>query len=131
MRDILTRFGDNAGRIWSSLNSQGCLDKDEIIRTTKLNEEDFFSGVGWLARENKISRVQDDCFKLDQTNLEPEIGFNAGKIYKILDIWGEADFITIKRLSDLEENQIHAALGWLAREEKIYLNENKKLNLKS
>lgn len=130
MRNISTKFGDNAGKIWSVLNEKGCLKKDEIINTIKIDEIEFHSAVGWLARENKISKENEDCFKLDNTNLEKEIGSHAGKIWKILDIWGDVDFETIKRLSDLNDVQVNAAIGWLAREDKILINEKKRFNLK-
>ena len=130
MRDITTKFGDSAGKIWSTLNEKGCLKKDEIIKQANLKEVEFNTGLGWLARENKVSKQDADCFKLDISNMDPEIGTHAGRIWKILDIWGEADFTTIQRLSELNEQEIQVALGWLARENKIDYNENKRFELK-
>lgn len=130
MSDLTTKFGENAGKIWSALNEKGGLNKNKLIKVTQLNEEDFHTGVGWLARENKIAKDDEDCFKLDNTNLELEIGAHAGKIWKILDIWGDADFDTIKRLSDLDNNQVHSALGWLSREGKLIVDKNNRFNLK-
>jgi hypothetical protein len=130
VRDITVKFGDNAGKLWSTLNEKGCLKKKELMELTQLNEEDFHSAVGWLVKENKISKEDEDCFKIDSTNLDAEVGACAGKIWKILEIWGDADFTTLKRLSDLNDDQINTALGWLAREEKIYVNEKQKFNLK-
>ncbi len=130
MRDLKTTFGESAGKIWQVLSKKGCLKKDKILETTKLDEVDFHAGLGWLARENKITKKDKDCYKLDNTNLESEIGTNAGKVWKILDIWGDADFITIKRLSNLDDNKVHCTLGWLAREEKIYIDEKHRYNLK-
>ena len=130
MRERVTKFGENAGRIWDALNSKGCLDRDELLEITELSDNDLFTGVGWLAKENKISREGEGCFKLDNSNLESEIGTHAGRVWKILDIWGDADFTTIKRLSDLDDNEVHSALGWLAREDKIYVSENQRYNLK-
>jgi len=117
VRGLKTKFGESAGKIWQVLNEKGCLKKDKILETTKLDEVDFHAGLGWLARENKISEEDKDCFKLDNTNLESEIGANAGKVWKILDIWGDADFI-------------NCTLGWLVREEKIYIDEKQSYNLK-
>ena len=129
MRDVTVKFGNSAGKIWQVLNEKGCLKKDDIIQITNLNETDLHTGIGWLARENKISRQQ-DWYKLENTNLDSEIGSHAGRIWKILDIWGEADIETIKRLSDLDENQVHLAIGWLAKEDKIKLDEKNRFNLK-
>ena len=129
MRDVTVKFGNSAGKIWQVLNEKGCLKKDDIIQITNLNETDLHTGIGWLARENKISRQQ-DWYKLENTNLDLEIGSHAGRIWKILDIWGEADIETIKRLSDLDENQVNLAIGWLAKEDKIKLDEKNRFNLK-
>ena len=100
------------------------------LKITQLNDDDFFTGVGWLAKENKISKEDKDCFKLDVSNLDSEIGAQAGRVWKILDIWGDADFTTIKRLSDLDDNEVHCALGWLAREDKISINEKQRYKIK-
>ena len=130
MRRLTTLYGENAGKIWYVLNQEGCLKKDKIMQFTKLDEDNFYAGIGWLARENKITREEEDCFKLGSTNLMTQIGYNAGIIWKILDIWGDADFKTIKRLSNLDDNDLQSALGWLAREDKIVVNENQKFILK-
>jgi len=129
VRDVTVKFGTSAGKIWQVLNEKGCLKKDDIIQMTNLNETDLHTGIGWLARENKIS-IQQDSYKLESTNFDSEIGTHAGRIWKILDIWGEADIETIKRLSDLDENQVHLAIGWLAKEDKIKLDEKNRFNLK-
>ena len=52
--DITTKFGDNAGKIWSVLNEEGCLKKSKILKLTQLNDDEFSTGLGWLAKENKI-----------------------------------------------------------------------------
>ena len=130
MRSNTTNFGTNAGKIWDALNKNGCVEKEKLLDLTKLNEDEFYSGIGWLARENKIYLEKENSYKLDKTNLEPKIGTHAGKIWKILDIWGDADFTTLKRLSDLQNSEIHCALGWLAREDKINENEKQRFTLK-
>lgn len=129
MRDLSPKFGTNAGKIWSALNEKGSLKKEEIINKTNLNESEFFNGIGWLARENKIAK-NNEWYKLDNTNLESEIGNNAGKIWKILDTWGDTDLDSIKLLSDLNNEKIQAALGWLAKENKIWINEKNRIVLK-
>ena len=130
MRRLTTLFGENAGKIWSALNQEGCINKDKILEITRLDEENFFAGVGWLAREDKITREEEDCFRLGNTNLETRIGSHAGLVWKILDIWGDANYRTIKRLSNLDDSDLQSALGWLAREDKIVVNENQKFLLK-
>jgi len=130
VRDLTTKFGQNAGEIWRLLNEKGPLSKEEIQESTKQNDDEFFVGVGWLAREDKISVDENNCYKLSNTNLTSKIGRTAGRIWRILDIWEEADISTMKRLSEVDESQIQSALGWLAREDKININEKEKFNLK-
>ena len=130
MVNITTKFGESAGMIWIALNEKGPLKKEEIQEITNLNKDDLHGGLGWLARENKIFKENNNSYKLDNTNLESEIGSKAGRLWRIMDIWGEVDFDTIKRLSDLDEDQIHLALGWLAREDKISTDEKQRYSLK-
>jgi hypothetical protein len=129
MGDISIKYGESAGKIWSVLNQEGCVNKRKLLKLTQLKEDNLHSGIGWLAKENKIYKEDKDCYKLDSTNLDNEIGSCAGKVWKILDIWGDADFTTIKRLSDLSDEEVHAALGWLAKEDKISLNEKQKYKI--
>ena len=128
MRELASKSGSSAGKIWSALNEKGCLDKDDLIATTKLSENDLYNGVGWLAKENKIA-IKDDYFLLENSNLESEIGNHAGMIWKIIDVWGDIDLESIKRLSNINDQQIYSALGWLAREEKISVNKNNRIIL--
>ena len=130
MRDISTKFGKNAGKIWQNLYEKGNRHKKEIIKETSLDEKNFHAGIGWLARENKINEYTEDCYKLDNTNLHQELGSHAGRVYKILDIWGEVDYESVKRLSDLSDTELHEALGWLAREDKILTDKDNKFTLK-
>mgnify|MGYP003565806260 CR=1 FL=1 len=130
MGEITTRFGENAGKLWIILNQNGCLTKDNILEVTKLSEKEFFSAIGWLAREDKVSKDKNECFKLENTNIGNEIGTHAGRIWKILDIWEDVDLDSIKKLADLDDSQVHSALGWLAREDKICADEKNRFKLK-
>jgi len=57
--NINDKFGQNAGKIWRTLNSHGVLTKRELISKTNLSIRDFYSALGWLARENKIFQKKD------------------------------------------------------------------------
>ena len=50
MRDMAVNFGKNAGKIWTTLNEKGPLEKSKLLKITKLKSSDFHSAVGWLAR---------------------------------------------------------------------------------
>lgn len=130
MRSKIEKFGINAGKIWDVLNVNGALNKKKIIETAKINNKDFYLGLGWLARENKIYREEKNNYRLDETNLTGEIGKLAGRIWKIIDIWDEVDITSIKKLSGAKDNQIYSGIGWLAREEKIEIDKNQKFRLK-
>lgn len=119
MRDITGKFGKNAGKIWSTLNEKGPMGKEDLVKVTKLKDREFYSAIGWLARENKIYRESEEWYKLENTNLTPEIGMNAGKVWNVMNVWGEVDVPTMKRLAEIDEKEIYSALGWLARENKI------------
>ena len=111
-------YGWNAGKIWNLLNIHGPLNQSSIIKNANLSINDFFIGIGWLARENKISK-EIDFYKLGNTNLTNEIGENAGKIWKLLDSQGKTDISTITKLTEMKVEDIYLAIGWLSRENKI------------
>ena len=57
MKNVINNFGRNAGKIWTTINVHGPLNRSDLIKKTRLKENDFYAGVGWLARENKIYRM--------------------------------------------------------------------------
>jgi hypothetical protein len=118
MINLEDSIGKNAGKIWKSLETDRALKKNELIKKTKLKNDDFFAAVGWLARENKIY-FNKDMFKLGETNLTHKIGTDAGMVWRVLDTWGEVDVLSISRLARIKESDVYTAVGWLAREGKI------------
>ena len=65
MRSKIEKFGTSAGKIWYVLNNQGPLNKKKILETTKLNNKDFYLGLGWLAREGHvILKNEGDTYKV-------------------------------------------------------------------
>ena len=123
MRELAPFFGENAGKIWMTLHKRGTLSKRKILENTKIKDHEFYTAVGWLARENKIYKEKNNYYKLENTNLTPTIGNNAGKVWNVLNVWGEVDIPTIKRLTEIDETEVYSALGWLAREDKIYADK--------
>ena len=117
MRDPIVKFGEDAGKIWQTLHGHGYLDEEKVLEITKLTDREFHAGMGWLAREDKIAKKNQ--YELDNTNLESRIGTNAGKVWKVMDIWGKLEVPTITRLTRVDEHDVYSALGWLAREGKI------------
>ncbi len=130
MRISTIKFGDNAGKIWKTLDERGTLQKKKLLKIAKLDDRDFYTGIGWLAREDKVFKKNNDYYKLDNTNLTDEIGVIAGKLWKIINIWEEVDIYTLKKLSEADDKEIYSALGWLAREDKICENGDQIYSLK-
>jgi hypothetical protein len=130
VREQIPHFGVNAGKIWEILHHRGPQCKERLLTVAQLTESEFYPGLGWLARENKILEEGNECYRLGTTNLTGKIGSHAGIIWKLLEIWGDIDLSSMKHLSHLEEREIYAALGWLAREDKICIDEKKRYYLK-
>ena len=75
----------NAGKIWKTLKNDGSsLSQTNLQRTANLDDQEFFSAIGWLARENKIYKTG-ITYRLGETNLTQIIGTNAGKIWTLLE----------------------------------------------
>lgn len=48
-----------------------------------------------------------------------QIGVNAGKVWKLLNDNKRWSYCDLKRASELSDRDLNAAIGWLARENKI------------
>lgn len=51
-----------------------------------------------------------------------EIGLNAGKVWQLLSDYTRWSYDSLKRKSGLKDKELGAALGWLAREDKIEIH---------
>ena len=118
MKTLVDEFGQNAGKVWQVLNAHGPLKEEALLRTTRLNHDDLWAAIGWLARENKVCK-ENNMYKLGYTNLTPKIGTDAGKVWNTLSKQGEVDVATITQTTQISEVDAYFALGWLARENKI------------
>ena len=120
--NMVEEFGRNAGKVWTTLNSYGPLSEVKLMNTTMLNENALYAAIGWLARENKV-RKDVFLYKLGETNLTDAIGEKAGKIWDVLCNQKEIDLATVGRIlmqmGKMNEKDVFAALGWLAREGKL------------
>lgn len=56
-----------------------------------------------------------------------EIGLNAGKVWQLLSDNAKWSYGTLKMKSGLEDKELGAALGWLAREDKIEMYDEEDL----
>lgn len=121
MKNCIEDYGKIAGRIWRTLDRYGPIDEKVLVRKIRLNKNDFYAGIGWLARENKISK-DGSYFKLSETNLTEKIGGDAGKIWDTLNNSRDINVSSISKISQLKIEDACTALGWLAREDKLRVN---------
>lgn len=47
--------GEFAGLIWRALEGKNSLSQKEIKKAAKLKDKEFYLGLGWLLREDKIN----------------------------------------------------------------------------
>ena len=47
--------GEFAGLIWRALEGKNALSQKEIKKAAKLKDKEFYLGLGWLLREDKIN----------------------------------------------------------------------------
>jgi hypothetical protein len=57
MNDII---GTNAGKVWIALYEGGRQNAKDLKKATKLTDKDLYAAFGWLAREHKISLIEQD-----------------------------------------------------------------------
>ena len=119
MVNAIEKFGQSAGKVWNTLNKYGVLTEPTLMKNTRLTDKEFYAAIGWLARENKISKTGVK-YQLSETNLTEKIGYAAGKVYNVLTNHGEVDVTYISRITKIKTNDAYSAVGWLAREDKIY-----------
>ena len=56
--NLTNMIGENAGKIWKTLESSGEIDVTNIAKITQIKIQDAYSAIGWLAREDKIIEKQ-------------------------------------------------------------------------
>ena len=47
-------IGENAGKIWKTLNEKGPMNINALKKTTKLDDKNLYLALGWLAREGNL-----------------------------------------------------------------------------
>ena len=63
MINSIEQLGRNAGKVWDAINQNGPMTESQLIETTSLRDYELHAAIGWLARENKISK-EDDIYQL-------------------------------------------------------------------
>jgi len=52
---FVENVGEFAGQIWRALEGKNALSQKEIKKVAKLKDKEFYLGLGWLLREDKIN----------------------------------------------------------------------------
>jgi len=55
--------------------------------------------------------------------MKEKIGSDAGFVWKVLDAQGMKSVKELKKATKLVDKEIYAAIGWLAREEKLVFDQ--------
>jgi hypothetical protein len=55
--------------------------------------------------------------------MKEKIGSDAGLVWQVLDVQGPKSVKELKKAAKLSDKEIYAAIGWLAREEKLFFNQ--------
>ena len=53
----INNIGNNAGLIWNALNANGKMTEAKLKKETALGSAEFYTALGWLAREGKLNVV--------------------------------------------------------------------------
>jgi len=57
---MLDIIGINAGKVWTALYEGGRQNVKDLKKAVKLTDKDLYAAFGWLAREQKISLMEED-----------------------------------------------------------------------
>ncbi|MFO8078397.1 MAG: winged helix-turn-helix domain-containing protein [Thermoplasmatota archaeon] len=118
-------IGLDAGKVWKSLHEAHSLTKHQLLMRTQLAEHQLDAAIGWLARENKIKK--DGAFYcLDETNLTETVGTKAGQLFTVIQNVTH-DASVLKNLTTFTQEELHQAIGWLAKEGNMVPSENNHL----
>ena len=118
MWNVTEEFGRNAGEVWNALKDYGPLTETRLKDTVRMGDDQFYSAVGWLARENKITK-EGPVYRIGSTNLTDKIGHDAGRVYDELEQRRTIDVCETSTSLHMDERDVYMALGWLARENKV------------
>ena len=64
MINSIEQLGRNAGKVWDAISQNGPQTESQLLETTSLRDYELHAAIGWLARENKISK-EGDRYQLD------------------------------------------------------------------
>ena len=57
---MVEKIGINAGKVWTILEETGRMNEKDLKKTSKLTDKDLYAAIGWLAREGKLTLVEEE-----------------------------------------------------------------------
>jgi len=115
------KIGTNAGKVWHALHDNRYLTKYQLISRTGLNADEIDAAIGWLSCEDKVKR-DGEFFLLDNTNMKETISLNADILFEVIREFPYS-ITKLHEITEMNEVEIHQAIGWLSKEGKINLIE--------
>lgn len=130
MDENTERIGSFAGKVWKNLDDNDSLPARKLMKKSRLKNDEFHQAVGWLAKENKINKSKNNLYSLGKSNIKEEISEHVEKVWHTLENKSRRNVATISKSTGLRPKKVYAALGWLAREDKLEIFNDKTLQTK-
>jgi hypothetical protein len=110
-----SHVGTSAGAVWGVLACNGPVSLDWLRQAAKLTATDANRGIGWLAREGKLS------LERRARRREVRVAEAAEQVRQVLRARGPMLVVRAAQMAALPEDLAHQGLGWLAREGRVAL----------
>lgn len=117
-------FGENANKILKAMvKSKSTLVGDLYLEVeTKLSNDKVKEALGWLIDSRKVDAIKDKRYKSGKIKYALVDGTyerDAFIVWGSLSQNGPQNITHLKKSTNLTEENIHGALGWLARDNDI------------
>jgi hypothetical protein len=117
-------FGENANKVLKAIvRSKSVLVGDLYLEVeTKLSNDKVKEALGWLIDSRKVDAIKDKSDKSGKIKYALVDGTyekNASVIWRSLSQNGSQNITQLKKSTKLSEEDVHGALGWLARDNDI------------
>lgn len=117
-------FGENASKILKAIvRSKSVLVGDLYLEVeTKLSNDKVKEALGWLIEARRVDGIKekgDKSGKIKYALVDGTYEKNASVIWRSLSQNGTQNITQLKKSTNLDEEDVHGALGWLARDNDI------------
>lgn len=125
------RIKEYADKILNCSENKTFRSIDELKEKTDLKEDKVHLGLGWLAKNEEIQGVlKNERNEGNKSIMNQDVEENAEKIKHVLMNQSKKNVATLSKISELPSNEVYAAIGFLAREGKIKIFDDRTLQQK-